>query len=198
MRVLFSLPGLHRYNRGAELAFISIASELAKAGEDVTLVGSGPEREMTPYRYLRAASIRRERFGALSVNSLLADECSYEELTYVPNFLRRYRPADYDVTIGCSYPFSNWALRRPVIGGVRPPMYMLQKTAIGPRLSPNPNIGFLDARDWSAPIPNFMSGTRIGGTVASFRMVLIANVFRRGFPPRRFWSPRRPINRPYG
>ena len=37
MRILFALPGLHRYDRGAEVAFISIAEELAKAGDMVTL-----------------------------------------------------------------------------------------------------------------------------------------------------------------
>ena len=33
MRILFALPGLHRYDRGAEIAFISVARELAKSGE---------------------------------------------------------------------------------------------------------------------------------------------------------------------
>ena len=41
MKVLFALPGLHRYNRGAETAFISIAKELVNAGDSVTLIGSG-------------------------------------------------------------------------------------------------------------------------------------------------------------
>ncbi len=45
----------------------------------------------------------------------------------MPDLLRRYRPADYDVTITCSYPFTNWALRRPVLGGSRPPhVYVTQ------------------------------------------------------------------------
>ena len=39
-RVLFCLPGLHRVNRGAEVAFESIASELAReAAFEVTLLG---------------------------------------------------------------------------------------------------------------------------------------------------------------
>lgn len=155
MRVLFSLPGLHRYNRGAELAFISIASELAKAGEDVTLVGSGPEREMTPYRYLRAASIRRERFEHCPSIPCLRDECSYEELTYVPNFLRRYRPADYDVTIGCSYPFSNWALRRPVIGGVRPPHVYVTENGDWPALVPKSEYRFFGCEGLVCTNPEF-------------------------------------------
>ena len=41
MRILFELPGLHRYARGAELAFISIVTELSKLGDSVTLTGSG-------------------------------------------------------------------------------------------------------------------------------------------------------------
>jgi hypothetical protein len=32
MKVLFALPGLHRYNRGAETAFMSIAKELVSFG----------------------------------------------------------------------------------------------------------------------------------------------------------------------
>lgn len=134
MRVLFCLSGLHRYNRGAEIAFISIASELAKAGDTVTLVGSGPERESTPYRFLHAASIRRERFESFPSIPVLRDECAYEDLTFVPNFLCRYRPADYDITIGCSYPFSNWALRRPVLGGVRPPHVFVTENGDWPAL----------------------------------------------------------------
>jgi glycosyltransferase involved in cell wall biosynthesis len=121
MRVLFALPGLHRLDRGAELAFIAIASELAKAGDSVTLVGSGNARAKTPYRFLHAASIPRQKFEHFPSIPVFRNECAYEELTFLPEFLRRYRPADYDVTITCSYPFSNWALRRPVARGTRPP-----------------------------------------------------------------------------
>ncbi len=39
MRILFTVPGLHRYDRGAEIAFISLASELTKLGETVSLRG---------------------------------------------------------------------------------------------------------------------------------------------------------------
>jgi glycosyltransferase involved in cell wall biosynthesis len=134
MRILFSLPGLHRYNRGAEIAFISIGSELAKSGDAVTLVGSGPDRESTPYRFLHAASIRREKFEFFPSIPILRDECAYEELTFVPDFLRRYRPADYDITVGCSYPFSNWVLRRPVMRGIRPPHVFVTENGDWPAL----------------------------------------------------------------
>jgi glycosyltransferase involved in cell wall biosynthesis len=121
MRVLFVLPGLHRYDRGAEIAFISIASELARAGDEVTLFGSGPRRQSTPYRFQQVASIRREKFESLPSLPCLRDETGYEELTFVPDLIRRYRPNDFDITVGCSFPFTNWVLRRPVVRGHRPP-----------------------------------------------------------------------------
>jgi len=120
MRVLFALPGLHRYDRGAEIAFISIAKELAHAGDSVTLMGSGQERPGMPYRFLRTRSVRRENFQSFPSMPLLRNDCAYEELTFVPDFLLRYRPADYDVTLTCSYPFTNWILRRPTLRGRRP------------------------------------------------------------------------------
>src|SRR5271168_2041061 len=110
MRILFALPGLHRLNRGAEIAFISVASELAKTGDQITLLGSGEQRFGAPYRFVRAGSIPRQRFERFPSVPCLRDECAYEELTFIPGFLRAYRPADYDVVVGCSYPFTNWAL----------------------------------------------------------------------------------------
>src|SRR6185312_13562867 len=52
MRILFALPGLHRFDRGAEVALLSIATELAKRGSSITLIGSGPVRPSVPYRFL--------------------------------------------------------------------------------------------------------------------------------------------------
>src|SRR5258708_705528 len=115
MRILFALPGLHQYDRGAEIAFISIARELAKAGDLVTLIGSGSSRTSTPYRFLRAPSLRRVHFEGFPSLPLFRNEYAYEEFTFLPGFLCRFRPTEYDVTLTCSYPFTNWALRRPVI-----------------------------------------------------------------------------------
>jgi glycosyltransferase involved in cell wall biosynthesis len=121
MRILFALPGIHRYDRGAEIAFISIATELAKAGDAVTLVGSGSERGLMPYQFLRAPSLSRELFESFPSLPVLRNEYAYEELSFAPGLFGRYRPADYDVTLTCSYPFTNWILRRPTLGGSRPP-----------------------------------------------------------------------------
>lgn len=120
MRILFALPGLHRYDRGAEIAFISVAKELAKAGATVTLIGSGQTRAEAPYRFLQAKSLARENFGVFPSMPLLRNDCAYEELTFAPNLFFKYQPADYDVTLTCSYPFTNWILRRPTIRGHRP------------------------------------------------------------------------------
>jgi len=121
MKVLFALSGLHRYSRGAEIAFVSIASELAKAGDEVTLIGSGQPRADAPYRFLRAPSVARERFESFPRLPTLRDETAYEELTFTPGLARLYRPAEYDVTVTCSYPFTNWVLRRPTWPDKRPP-----------------------------------------------------------------------------
>src|SRR5215470_2934509 len=121
MRVLFALPGLHRHSRGAEVALISVASELARMGDEVTLIGSGEPDPTAPYRFLHAASVRRERFEKFPFGPLLRHEYAYEELTFVPGLLRQYRPQDYEVTMTCSYPFTNWVLRRPHLAGERPP-----------------------------------------------------------------------------
>jgi len=137
MRVLFVLPGLHRYNRGAEIAFTSIATELANAGETVTLIGSGEGRPGTPYRFLHAASVRRENFEPFPSIPPLRGEYAYEELSFVPDLLRKYRPSEYDITIGCSYPFTNWVLRRPVFGGSRPPHVFVTQNGDWPARTQN-------------------------------------------------------------
>ena len=112
MRILFALPGLHRVDRGAEIAFISVASELARRGDDVTLIGSGPPRPGREYRYIQAPAISRERFERFPRMPLFRSETVWEEATFLPGLMRMYDPAEYDVTATCSYPFTNWALRR--------------------------------------------------------------------------------------
>lgn len=115
MRVLFALPGFHRYDRGAEIALISVARELTKGGDAVTLMGSGPPRLSTPYQFTHAPSVPREYFEAFPSIPLLRNPYAYEEFTFIPGLLSRYRPADYDITLTCSYPFTNWLLRHPML-----------------------------------------------------------------------------------
>ena len=83
---------------------------------DVTLLGSGPDRPDEPYHYLRAPAVKRERFERFPKVPTLRGETSWEELSFLPGLFMRFRPSDYDVTMTCAYPFTNWALRRPSFG----------------------------------------------------------------------------------
>jgi glycosyltransferase involved in cell wall biosynthesis len=116
MRILLALAGLHRVDRGAEIAFMSVASQLARQGDEVTLIGSGPERPGREYRYIQAPSIRRENFERWPSLPMFRNETAWEEASFVPGLLRAYRPSDYDVTLTCAYPWTSWTLRRPAVG----------------------------------------------------------------------------------
>jgi glycosyltransferase involved in cell wall biosynthesis len=39
------------------------------------------------------------------------DHYAWEELAYAPSLYRNFRPCDYDVTVTCGYPYTNWILR---------------------------------------------------------------------------------------
>lgn len=135
MRVLFALPGLHRYDRGAEVALTCIAEELARRGHAVTLIGSGKERAPAAYRFLRASSVRREHFERFPQLPPFRSEYVMEESTFVPGLWWKYRPSDYDVTLTCSYPFTNWTLRHPTLKGSRPPHVFVTQNGDWPAVS---------------------------------------------------------------
>lgn len=116
MRLFFALPGLHRYDRGAEVVFTSLATELARGGDEVTLIGAGEPRPNTAYRFIHSGALRRERFERMPSLPALRGDTAYEEASFVPGLLKRFRPGDYDLTMTCSFPFVHWALRRPVAG----------------------------------------------------------------------------------
>jgi glycosyltransferase involved in cell wall biosynthesis len=137
MRILFALPGLHRYDRGAEVAFISIASQLAKAGVDVTLMGSGEARPGTSYNFRHVGSIRRERLEALPSMPVFRSETIYEEASFAAALALAYKPGDFDLTVTCSYPFTNWLLRRPALGGKRPPHIFVTQNGDWPAYAKN-------------------------------------------------------------
>ena len=111
LRVLFALPGFHRVARGAEAALENVARQLARRGCAVTLVGGGDPRPGEPYQFIQADVSARERFEKWLRIPPLRNEYRWEELTFARPLRRAYRPADYDVTVTCSYPFVNWVLR---------------------------------------------------------------------------------------
>lgn len=113
MKVAVVLPGLHRVVRGAEVAFESIAYELAQYDDvEVTLFGSGEIRPESPYDFCHVNCIPREKFEAFWPRSipLFRDENNYEEFTFFMNLIPKFDANKFDVTITCSYPFINWFL----------------------------------------------------------------------------------------
>lgn len=113
MKLLFALPGFHRYDRGAEVALLSVADALARGGDSVTVMGSGDARADAAYRFVSIPSIRRERFERFPAFPPLRSETAWEDASFVPGLLAAYRPKDYDAVLTCSFPFTHWALRRP-------------------------------------------------------------------------------------
>jgi glycosyltransferase involved in cell wall biosynthesis len=155
MRVLFALPGFHRYDRGAEIALISVARELTKGGDAVTLIGSGLPRPSTPYRFLRAPSLAREYFETFPSIPLLRSPYSYEELTFMPGLLSRYRPADYDITLTCSYPLTNWLLRHPIVRRSHPPHVFVTQNGDWPAWSRDSEFRFFSCDGLVCTNPDF-------------------------------------------
>lgn len=121
MRILFALPGLHRFGRGAEVVFESVAQQIAERGEhQVTLVGSGEARSDRAYDFIRVPAVSRERFEHWPKLPFLRHEFMYEELSFAARLAMLPAVAEADLTMTCSYPYTNWALRRPRVGRRRP------------------------------------------------------------------------------
>lgn len=112
MRLLFALPGFHRFDRGAEVALLAVAEQLARTGDAVTVMGSGPPRAGTTYRYRQLRTISRESFEHFPRMPVLRNETAWEDATFAAGLLASFRPGDFDAAITCSFPFTHWALRK--------------------------------------------------------------------------------------
>jgi glycosyltransferase involved in cell wall biosynthesis len=132
-----------------------VANALANAGDQVTLIGSGPSRENTAYRYIPAASIDRSRFNRFPSLPFLRNEYAYEELTFAPTLLSKYRPEAFDVTVTCSYPYTNWALRRPSLRGRRPPHVFVTQNGDWPARHNEAEYRFFDCEGLVCTNPDF-------------------------------------------
>ena len=120
MHVLFALPGLHRVSRGAEVVFESVAEQIARNGiHKVTLVGSGSPRPRCSYDFQRIPAVFRDHFEGWPKPPFFRSGFMYEEATFAAGMLM-YGVPDADITVTCSYPYVNWALRL-TRSGKRPP-----------------------------------------------------------------------------
>ena len=142
MHILFALPGLHRFDRGAEVVFESVAQEIARQGEHrVTLVGSGHARPGRSYDFVHVPAVSRERFEHWPKLPFLRHEFMYEELTFAARLAALPAVGEADITMTCGYPYTNWALRRPRAGG-RPKHVFVTQNGDWPALGRGPEPRF--------------------------------------------------------
>ena len=112
MHIQFALAGLHRVRRGAEVAFESVAEQLAgHPGDQVSMIGSGEPRADRSYRFEHVSVIGRETFEKWPSMPLFRNEMMYEEFTFAARLLVSGASRNADVTVTCGYPYTNWALR---------------------------------------------------------------------------------------
>lgn len=184
MRILFALPGLHKYERGAEVALNALATELAVGGDDVTLIGSGDPKPSQPYRFLRAQSLRREGFEHFPSLPVFRSETVYEEASFVPGLLRRYRPRDFDITATCSYPFTNWILRRPSLRGPRPPHVFITQNGDWPAQSDKSEYRLFGCEGLVCTNPDYYERNHLQWPSALIPNGIDVNLFQPGPPAR--------------
>jgi glycosyltransferase involved in cell wall biosynthesis len=170
VRIAFALAGLHRVDRGAEVAFIAVASELARAGHDVTLFGSGPARAESPYRFIHVPAARREKFERWPSLPAFRNETAWEEASFVPGLLARFRPGDFDITATCAFPFTNWALRRPRLGGPRPRHVFITQNGDWPAYSDKAEFRLFGCDGLVCTNPDYLARNR-----SRYRCALIPN-----------------------
>ena len=121
MHIVFAHAGLHRVQRGSEVAFEAIAHEIALQGRhEVTLLGSGQPIDGRAYAFRHIAFIGREKFTRWPNVPLLRNADMYEELTFAACLALTNADSRADVIICCGYPYSNWVARRPRLRGRRP------------------------------------------------------------------------------
>lgn len=175
IRYLFALPGFHQEERGAEVALLAVASELARMGQQVTVIGAGPPRDGCAYRYVQVRAVNRRRFERLPSMPVFRSETAWEDASFAINLRRAYRPADHDITVTCSFPFTHWVLQR---GGAKRPRHLfVTQNGDWPARSDRAEYRFFRCDGLVCTNPDFEADNR-----ARWRTALIPN----GIDPARF------------
>jgi glycosyltransferase involved in cell wall biosynthesis len=151
---------MHRYHRGAEVALIAVARAMSARGHQLTLFGSGPPEDASPYSYLQTSLVGREHFERFPKLPALRGDTAWEEATFLPGFLRRYRPQDFDVTLTCSYPFLNWALRTRKQRGYRPRHVFVTQNGDWPVRANNSEYRFFGCDGLIAINPDYFGASK--------------------------------------
>jgi glycosyltransferase involved in cell wall biosynthesis len=170
VKIAFALAGLHRVDRGAEIAFIELARELAHLGHEVNLFGSGQPRSGEPYRFVHVPAVQRERFERWPTLPTLRSETSWEEASFVPGLLAKYRPQNFDVVATCAYPFTHWILGRPAFGARRPKRVFITQNGDWPAYSNDSEFRLFDCDGLVCTNPDYFQRNR-----DRYRCALISN-----------------------
>ena len=132
-----------------------------KLGHEVTLIGSGPAAAQANHidtsRRRQAHAREFERWPSVPT---LRNETAWEEATFVPGLLAKYRPDDYDITATCAFPLTQWALRRPVFGGHRPRNVFITQNGDWPALSDKAEFRFFDCDGLVCINPDYFERNR--------------------------------------
>jgi len=161
VRILFALPGLHRVHRGAEVAFESIAHEIGLVGrDDVVLMGCGEQRDDRAYRFQHVPCIPRERFERLPKFPMLRNEYMYEELTFAASLALGQRRASFDLSVTCSYPYTNWVLRSHLPGRHRPQHVFVTQNGDWPAASNQREFRFFSCDGLVCTNPSYFERNR--------------------------------------
>jgi glycosyltransferase involved in cell wall biosynthesis len=177
LRFLFALPGFHAEERGAEVALLAVADHLARSGDDVTVIGTGPNRPAAAYAYRKIAAIGRRRLEWLPHFPPFRSETVWEDATFAFNLRRAYRPADFDVTVTCNFPFTHWVLRRSGGAAAAPLHLFVTQNGDWPAVSDGAEFRFFSCDGLVCTNPDYQRRNR-----ERWRTKLIPN----GIDPARF------------
>lgn len=175
LRFLFALPGFHQEERGAEVALLSVADELARMGHRVTAIGAGPPRPGTAYTYRQARAINRRKLERLPRIPPFRSETVWEDASFAWNLALAYDPRDFDVSVTCNFPFTHWALRRG--GMARPKHLFVTQNGDWPARSDKAEFRFFRCDGLVCTNPDYEADNR-----GRWRTALIPN----GIDPARF------------
>lgn len=111
--VLFALPGIHRVRRGAETAMEAMAGELARLpGWEVTVMGAGEPIPGRAYKYEKVECPPFESFVGKRSLPLFRTPAQREEFVFARRMMTVAAGRRWDLTVGCSWPWVHFALRR--------------------------------------------------------------------------------------
>lgn len=175
LRYLFALPGFHLEERGAEVALLAVAEQLARTGNSVLVIGAGEARAGTAYDYRQVRTINRRKLERMPFFPPFRSETVWEDAFFALGLRRIYRPAEFDISLTCNFPFTHWVLRR---GGARRPRHLyVTQNGNWPAVSDTGEFRFFDCDGLVCTNPDYQAETK-----DRWRTALIPN----GVDPDRF------------